>query len=139
MAKTALHPYLFFKGDCRQAIEFYQSIFGGELSLQTYAESGAEVEGMSPDNIMHVSLDTTDFTIMASDTSLASAKAAKVTLSLVGEDEDKLTKAFNALSEGATNIVSLRKEFWGDIFGTLTDQFGVDWMVNITPPTASKS
>lgn len=139
MTKVALHPYLFFKGDCRQAIEFYKGIFGGELSLQTYAESGMKVEGMSPEHIMHVSLDTPDFTIMASDTAEASAQSAKVTLSLVGEDEEVITKAFNTLSEDATNVVPLRKEFWGDIFGTLTDKFGVDWMVNISPASPDKN
>lgn len=139
MTKVALHPYLFFKGDCRQAIEFYKSIFGGELSMQTYAESGTKIEGMSPDHIMHVSLDTPDFTIMASDTTEASPQSAKVTLSLVGDDEKRLTKAFDALCDGATNVVPLRKEFWGDTFGTLTDKFGVDWMVDIAPPQAEET
>lgn len=131
METVTLNPYLFFGGNCREAIEFYKSIFGGELTIQTYDEvPGPTQEGMEG-KIMHAALMGGDVDLMASDTQKASPKAAKVTLSLSGTDEEKLTKFFNSLSEGVEVEYPLKKEFWGDIFGSLTDKYGIDWMVNI--------
>lgn len=62
---------------------------------------------------------------------LASEKSAKITISLGGTDIEKLTKIFDSLSEGIEVKYPLKKESWGDIFGSLTDRYGVEWMVNI--------
>jgi PhnB protein len=128
--KVNLDPYLFFKGNCREAMEFYKQIFGGELDVMTYSQAPG-VEGGNPDWIMHASLRNEDFAIMASDTEEASEQAKKISLSLGGEDEERLTKIFDALSEGGKVNSPLKKEFWGDTFGSLVDKYGVDWMVNI--------
>jgi PhnB protein len=71
---------------------------------------------------------------MASDTEKASAKAAKIDLSLSGSDEAKLKKYFDALSEGGNVQMPLEKQFWGDTFGMLTDKYGIEWMVNVNAP-----
>ena len=131
MDKISVDPYLFFKGECREALEFYQGIFGGKLEFQTYDEvPGDTPEGMKG-MIMHGSLTDGDVKLMASDTEKASPKAAKITISLSGDDEAKLTKFFEGLSDDITPQFPLKKEFWGDTFGSLTDKYGVDWMVNI--------
>jgi PhnB protein len=131
MSKLELCPYIFFKGNCREAMEFYKSIFGGELTTQTYEESGQKMEGVSPDQLMHSRLNADGITIMGSDTAKASDKAAKISLSLMGDDEPTLMKIFDGLAEGGSVFMPLEKQFWGDTFGSLTDKYNVEWMVNI--------
>jgi len=133
MSKVNLEVYLFFKGDARKAMEFYQSIFGGKLDVSTVGEA-PEMPGMEEIDknwVMHSTLDGGDVKLMASDTPKASAKAAKVELSLGGTDEDHMRELFDKLAEGGTVKMPLEKQFWGDIFGMLTDKFGVDWNMNI--------
>ena len=130
MSTITLDPYIFFKGNCREAMEFYKGIFGGELSVMTYDQVPGNTQEDMKDKLMHALLDG-DIRIMGSDTEKASEQSAKISLSLGGEDEDKLGKIFDALSEGGEVRSALKKEFWGDTFGSLTDKFGVEWMVNI--------
>lgn len=138
MGKISLNPYIFFRGNAKEAMEFYKSVFGGELTTQTMGEvpdehlppdmKNAEAKNM----IMHASLTGGAIELMASDSPKASAKAAKIELSLGGEDESKLRQMFDALANGGKVNMPLEKQFWGDTFGMLTDKFGVDWMVNIS-------
>lgn len=137
MSAITLDVYLFFNGNCREAMEFYKSIFGGDLIIQTYGEVPGTNEN-EKDRIMHARLEGGDIKLMASDTAKASTKAAKVSLSLGGSDEARLRQIFEALSEDGEIFSALKKEFWGDIFGSLTDKYGIEWMVNITSPQESK-
>jgi PhnB protein len=132
MGDVSLDPYVFFKGNCREAMDFYKSVFGGELTMSSYKEAMGEMEGAGehPDWIMHSKLEG-DVSFMASDTEKASAKAAKIDLSLSGSDEAKLKKYFDALSEGGNVQMPLEKQFWGDTFGMLTDKYGIEWMINV--------
>jgi PhnB protein len=132
MNDVFLDVYLFFKGNCREAMEFYKAVFGGELAIQTYGDVGAQNADNDKDNIMHARLEGGQIKLMASDTPKASPKAAKISLSLGGRDEAKLRQIFEQLSEGGEVQSELKKEFWGDIYGSLTDKFGIEWMVNIT-------
>ncbi len=133
MAK--LNPYMHFKDNAREAMEFYKSVFGGELTMSTFRE-GMNDTGPAADNIMHAMLVIgPEMTIMASDTppGMESNPGASVGLSLSGEsnDEEKLKGFWERLSEGANISVPLDKSPWGDTFGMLTDKFGMEWMVNI--------
>ena len=130
MSEVTLHPYIFFKGQCREAMEFYKQVFGGELTFQTYGEVPGATDA-DKEKIMHAMLEGGDAKLFASDTSEAADKTAKIELTLGGSDEPKLKKIFADLSEGGTVTAELKKEFWGDTFGKLTDKFGVDWMFNI--------
>ena len=137
MGKIKMEPYLFFKGKAREAMEFYKNIFGGELSMQTYAEAGqGRPEGMTDDMLMHARLSSEEIDILSSDTAAASPEAKKITLTIEGDDESRLTQIFEKLSEGGRIISPLKKEFWGDIYGSLTDRFGIEWMIDIRPTTA---
>jgi PhnB protein len=132
MSKVSLDPYLFFNGNAKEAMEFYKSVFGGDLTMQMMDEApdfpGKEkMKGQ----VMHAAL-RGDFDMFASDSQEASAKSAKVELCLGGSDEAKLRQIFDALSEGGKVRYPLKKEFWEDIFGTLTDKYGIDWMINIS-------
>jgi PhnB protein len=136
MANISLEPYLFFKGNCKEAMEFYKSVFGGELTMSTLGESPKEVlEQMKVDEsrygeIMHSSLKG-PVNLMASDSQMASDHSAKVELSLGGTDETQMKGIFDKLAEGGKVRMPLEKQFWGDTFGMMTDKFGVDWMMNI--------
>jgi len=136
MANVSLEPYLFFNGNCREAMEFYKGIFGGELQIQTMAEvpadSGMTVDESRKNQVMHARLTGGLVGFMASDSQKASPKAAKIELSITGDDQEALTKAFDGLAEGGTVNMPLSKQFWGDTFGQLTDKYNIDWMVNIS-------
>jgi len=129
MSDINLDPYLYFKGHAREAMEFYRGAFGGELSMQTRADVGMKDD--HPDWLIHCRLEGGDARLMASDTEQASAEARKIELSLMGDDERRLREIFEKLSTGGSVESPLKKEFWGDIFGKLTDKYGVIWMVNI--------
>ena len=127
-------PYIFFKGNCREAMEFYKNVLGGELTIQTYSDVNVSVDGNKPDDIMHAMLEGGVAKLMASDTALASPEAKKISISLSGDEEALLTKVFEGLSQDVEVRSPLKKEFWGDTFGSVTDKFGIEWMVNITAP-----
>lgn len=134
MTKLSIVPYLFFKGNCKAAMEFYKDVFGGELHIQTMAEAGPEMQmpGADPNSVMHARLKG-PFEIMASDSTKASDKMAKVELAINGPsaDEAEMRKMFDKLAEGGEVKMKLEKMPWGDIYGQMTDQFGVDWMFDI--------
>jgi PhnB protein len=129
-----LDPYLFFRGNAKEAMQFYQGVFGGELTMQKIGEAPPEAQmpGSNPDDLMHAKLSGGAVTLMASDSQQASEKMAKVELSISGNEEILLRDMFNKLAEGGKVRMPLEKQFWGDTFGALTDKYGVDWMFNVT-------
>lgn len=134
---TKLHPYLNFMGKGTEAMKFYQSIFGGELKMQSYGESGQSDKPEEKDLLMHGELTTDSFTFFASDGNAEHqvTMGDNVSMSLVGDDEATLTTWFTALAEGGRVGMPLAKQYWGDTFGMLTDKFGIHWMVNISSMT----
>lgn len=133
MSKISLEPYLFFSGECREAMEFYKSVFGGELEI---SDADPEQMGDMPNKewfkgkVMHASLKG-PVNLMASDSLKASEKATKIELSLGGTDEKAMREIFDKLAEGGTVKMPLEKQFWGDIYGQLTDKYQIEWMMNI--------
>ncbi|HET6863737.1 MAG TPA: VOC family protein [Candidatus Saccharimonadales bacterium] len=136
MAEISLEPYIFFKGNAKQAMEFYKDVFGGELTMSTLGQSPKDVlEQMKIDEsrygeIMHASLKG-PVNLMASDSQMASDHSAKVELSLGGTDEAQMKEIWEKLADGGKVKMPLAKQFWGDTFGMLTDKFGIDWNMNI--------
>ena len=133
--KTVLIPYLIFNGrDTANAMNFYKSIFGGELTIQTFADAGMTQNESEKDYVIHSELKSDDINFMAS--SGHEGEEVKfgdnITMSLMGEDEEKLTEWFNKLTEGGKVDLKLEKQFWGDTYGQVTDKFGVHWSVNIS-------
>jgi len=132
--ESALTPYLNFNGNAGEAMKFYHSILGGELTMQTFGEVKMAERPEDKDRIIHASLKNGALTFMASDT--MPERQAKVGdnihMSINGQDHAKLTEVFNKLSRGGRVDMPLAKQFWGDTYGQLTDRFGVHWMVNIT-------
>jgi PhnB protein len=135
---SRLNPYISFAGDARQAMEFYQSVFGGELRMTTFGEFGAQ-DAPEADKIMHSQLETDNgFTLMASDTppGMEHNPGTNITVSLSGDDNDLLRGCWEKLSSGGTVQVPLEKQMWGDEFGSCLDKFGIPWMVNIVQAQA---
>ena len=131
-----LNPYLSFPGTAREAMQAYQGVFGGDLSLMTFGEAGA-TDMPEPDNLMHALLETPDgFTLMASDMppGVPHERGNDVAVSLSGDDADQLRGWWASLSDGGTVTIALEQQMWGDEFGMCTDRFGVTWMVNIAAP-----
>jgi PhnB protein len=133
---SRLNPYISFRDNARQAMEFYQSVFGGELSLMTLGEMGAP-DAPGADNIMHGMLETDGgFTLMGADTPPGEEHRPgnNMSVSLSGDDDAELRGYWEKLSAGGNVTVPLEKQMWGDVFGMCVDQFGVAWMVNIGQP-----
>lgn len=129
---ATLNPYLTFPGTAREAMEFYRSALGGELSVSTFAEMG------DPGNegVMHSRLDTpTGLFLMASDmapgTEGTPAIGDAITLSISGGPDDDLRGCFERLAEGGQVTMPLERQMWGDDLGMLVDRYGMPWMVNI--------
>ncbi len=131
---SRLNPYLNFKNNARQAMEFYRSVFGGELSMNTFQEFQASQDPSEADKIMHAQLEASDgILFMAADTpnGMPYEEGSNISMSLSGETETELRGYFDKLAAGGTVMQPLEKAPWGDTFGMLTDKFGVTWMVNI--------
>ncbi|AHH99317.1 VOC family protein [Kutzneria viridogrisea] len=131
-----LNPYISFSGDARQAMEFYQSVFGGELVLNTFGQYGPPDSPIA-NQIMHGMLETpSGFTLMASDTppGMEFKPGTTMTVSLSGDSAEELRGYWDRLSEEGSVSVPLEKQMWGDEFGACADKFGVSWMVNIGQP-----
>ncbi len=139
--KSTLYPYLNFNGpDTAEAMKFYQSVLGGKLTMQTFGEAGMAKTDEEKDYVIHAMLESDGITFMAS--SGHPGQPVKfgdnISMSISGSDEETLRKYFDGLSAGGTVNMPLAKQFWGDIYGQLTDKFGVHWMVNITSEPQKK-
>lgn len=135
---SRLNPYLSFPGTARQAMEFYEQIFGGTLRMSTFGEFGAQ-DAPGADKIMHAMLETpSGYTLMGADTPPGGEHhpGNNITVSLSGDDADELRDYWEKLSGSGTVSVPLEKQMWGDEFGMCVDQFGIPWMVNIGQPQA---
>jgi len=134
---TKLNPYFNFKVNTRQAMEFYKTVFGGKLTMSTFDEFHSPVAPGEGHLIMHAQLDVENgITLMASDTptGMEFKPGTNVSVSLSGENETELRGYYQKLISGGTVTMPLEKAPWGDTFGMLTDQFGINWMVNIVVP-----
>lgn len=131
---TRLNPYLNFRDTAREAMEFYHSVFGGELSTSSFAEFQASDDPAEQDKIMHSTLETGGgLVLMAADTPnrVEYTPGNNFSISLSGEDETELRGYWDKLSEGGTVSMPLDKAPWGDVFGMCVDKYGVSWLVNI--------
>lgn len=135
-----LNPYINWRGQAREAMEFYQSVLGGKLDVMTFADMGgtlqeaAERDGEA-DWVMHAALSVSDSVLlMGADHPKhvpGEPQTQQVSISGPKEDEATLRSWWDGLSEGATIHQPLEQAPWGDSFGMLTDRYGVDWLLNI--------
>jgi PhnB protein len=137
---TTLNPYLSFRDTAAEAMDFYQSVFGGEVTRSTFGEFQVSEDPAEKDKIMHSMLVTDNgLTLMASDTPnsmdhTVGTNDYSVSLSGDSADEAELRGYWDTLVVGGTVSMPLEQAPWGDSFGMCVDRFGVTWMVNITGP-----
>ena len=136
---SRLNPYINFKDNAREAMEFYKSVFGGELSVSTFGEFGTDDPAIA-DKVMHAMLESPKgFTLMASDAppGMEHNPGSNITVSLSGDDGEELRGYWDKLTEGGNITMPLEKQMWGDEFGMCMDRFGIPWMVNISQPPSA--
>ena len=136
---SLLNPYITFDGDARQAMEFYQEVFGGTLTVNTYGDFGQKEAGDAAGKIMHGMLVTeSGLTLMGADVPPGQEHRPgnNISVSVSGEDADELRGYWDKLSGSGTVSVPLEKQMWGDVFGMCTDRFGITWLVNINQQRA---
>jgi PhnB protein len=129
-------PYIAFKGNCREAIEFYKNALDAEvLFTQTVGESPMSDMG-PPENIMHCTIKVGGSTIMMCDDPRPEAAGGDGNISLaVGlNDPERAKQVFGKLAKDGSVVMPLEKTYWAEAFGMVTDKFGVKWMVNCDAP-----
>ncbi|MDX2090725.1 MAG: VOC family protein [Kofleriaceae bacterium] len=132
--QSRLNPYLHFKDNARQAMEFYKSIFGGKLEMSTFKDFGMPHEPSEANLVMHSMLEAPNgFTFMGSDTPshMKFEPGSRITMALSGDNDAELGGYFNKLAEGGQITLPLNQSPWGDKFGMVVDKFGIEWMVNV--------
>ena len=131
--KTMLTVYLNFNGNCKEAINYYQSVLGGEIKQQmTFGEGPMESTPETKDQIMHTEFVFDDCQILASDTppNYEFNAGTNYHLSLYLPSKDRASEVYQKLSEGGTPTMPFNAVFWGGHFGMLTDKFGINWMIS---------
>ncbi|MBO0776595.1 MAG: VOC family protein [Actinobacteria bacterium] len=127
-----LNAYLFFPGNTEQAITFYQEVFGGQVTITRLGDVDPNAEPGQQNLVVNALLTGGDVTLRASDRSDASPDPqTRIELSLIGTDDARLRALFDGLAKGGTVRAKLERQFWGDVFGAVTDKYGIGWQVNI--------
>ena len=137
---SRLNPYISFDGNARQAMEFYEQVFGGTLHDEHVRRvRDGRLAGRRQD---HARACWRHRQRLHADggrhpePGWSTSPASNITVSLSGDDGDELRGYWEKLSAGGTVAMPLEKQMWGDEFGMCTDRFGIDWMVNIGQPQA---
>ena len=129
-----LDTYLFFDGNCADAMRFYERTLGGKLQLMTHGESpmAAQTPPGSANRIMHARLELDGRLLMASDSMVGQPyeRMKGFSLSLIYPTVAEAQRMFSALAEGGQITMPIAKTFWAEAFGMLVDRFGTPWMVN---------
>jgi PhnB protein len=129
---VTLDAYLFFPGNTDQAIAFYQEVFGGQTTITRRGDVDPAASETEKDQVINALLTGGDVTLRASDRGDATLDPqTRVELSIIGVDEPRLRAIFDGLANGGTVRTALAKQFWGDVFGAVTDKHGIGWQVNI--------
>lgn len=129
-----LNPYFSFRDTAEEAMAFYRSVFGGELSISRFSEYGAGDDPAERDKVMHSMLTTgTGMVLMAADTpnSMDLTAGDNVSVSVSGDDESVMRGWWEALGAGGTVTMPLEEAPWGGLFGMCTDRFGIHWMFSV--------
>ncbi|WP_346861353.1 VOC family protein [uncultured Draconibacterium sp.] len=138
---TKVNVYLTFNGNCEEAFNFYKSVFGNDFAYVGRFKDMPPMEGMPPmsgeagERIMHIGLPVSKETVlMGSDTGgewgppLTVGNNFSITIS--ADSREEALRFYEQLSENGQITMPMSDTFWGSYFGTLTDKFGINWMVS---------
>jgi PhnB protein len=140
-----IHPYLNFEGKTEDAFRFYEAALGGTLTefyrfgAMPPMEGGPELTPEQKHYVMHVGLQLPDGQMIMASDMIAGMGPQRIegnnySISVHPDSRQDADRIFNALAEGGTITMPIADQFWGDYFGSLTDRFGINWMVNYTDP-----
>ena len=129
-----VNPYLNFNGTCREALEMYARVLGGEIiALHEFGDMVTEM-GLSDAHrpwIMHGQLRIGDKVIMASDAPFTYAPVAGMSVQIGLDDLAEGKRVFEAMAEGGVVKMPFEPTFWAEGFGMVVDRFGTPWMINV--------
>ena len=140
---TRLHSYLNFAGNAEEAFNFYKSVFGGEFSslvrFKDLPMEGVSIPEEDQDKIMHIALPIgEDDILMASDTLRSLGQELvpgnNAYISVHPSSREEADRIFSALSARGEIEMPIADQAWGDYYGSLRDEFGVQWMLNYSSP-----
>ncbi len=133
----SLNVYLFFNGNCEEAMNFYKDCTNGNIvSLQRFGDTPMPCDESQKNKVMHAIMDIHGSTVMFSDSDSKRQInfGDNFSLALDFKNEDAISTCFTALSKGGKITMPLQDTFWGAMFGMCTDKFGVNWMFNFDKP-----
>ena len=127
-----MSPYIVLTGRASEALDFYQSIFGGTVDKMPHSTFNPDPSLAG--QLMHGQLDTDGFTLMCADDPRGGETRAtgNTSICLWGGDAETGRRWFEALAEGGTVNTAFATQMWGDSYGDLVDKFGVEWAVNVS-------
>lgn len=131
-----LNPHIGFTGNAAEGMEFYQSVFGGDLQLMRFIDLFPDIEDEEKQKVMHAVLTTENgLVLMGADSpkGMPFTARAGAPIALTGDDEPALRRYWDALRDGGAVTAELEKAPWGDYFGMCVDKYGVEWMIDIGP------
>lgn len=127
-----ISPYLFFQGNCEEAVTFYHQVFGGDLKIQRFGETEMPVDDAYKDKVMHAELIVNGLLMLFSDGAphkeIVQGNNIQITLNFT--DENEQATVYEQLADGGKASMPIQRTFWGAKFGMLVDKFGVHWMLN---------
>jgi PhnB protein len=128
--------YLTFDGNCREAMEFYAKCLAADLYMMPFSEAPMDVPKEAKGRIMHARLTKGSAALMASDTmpGIAIQQGNNFSITIACESAEEADRLFTALGENGKIAMPLQETFWAERFGMLTDQFGINWMLNVGKP-----
>lgn len=133
-----IHPYLSFNGNCAEAIEHYEKAFNVKAQVMRYSDAPPSEEypaSTETENfVMHACLtNRSDYTVFMADVppDMPTKFGTGMAISMELDSKESVESAFNVLKEGGTVSMELQKTFWSSYFGSLTDKFGVEWLLSI--------
>lgn len=129
-----LSPYLFFDGNCEEALTFYASVLNGRIAqIMRMGDSpgGGDLPPEQRNRVMHATVEAPGVSFMASDgDDQARGRMHRAYISVASEDAGEGKRVFDALAAGGEVVTAYEKQFWGASFGMLVDRYGIQWMVN---------
>lgn len=135
MSDAVLQPYLSFKSNAEEAMNYYQGIMGGKLDITRFKDMpGNDFPEEKQQLVMHSTLENDHLTFMGSDAMQDGdiVAGSNISLSIAGQDTEKITAIYEGLAKDGKVTQPLQAAPWGDTFGMLEDTYGITWMFNIS-------
>lgn len=134
----ALNIYIYFNGNCREAVEFYAKVFETDPPrIMAFGDAPPDPNYPLPEEakhlVMHAELNIAGSNVMFSDTFPGSPFTVgdNISLTVVGKDQAKITKYYNELKQGGQVNMELQETFWTKCYGSVTDKYGIPWQLSL--------